>query len=329
MIGLSYEDIVKKIQKEADLSEIDIEVKIKDKLRKLSDLISKEGAAHIVANELGVKLIDFDFKINKLRAGMNSVNITAKVLNLYGINEYKTDKKQGKVANLLVGDESGIIKFVLWDTNHIKLIEESKLKEGDIIKIRNGYVKNNNTFNELHLGNRGQMQVNPEGVSVSIIGKTRSIDFTRKCISELKAGEIAGVFGTIVQVFEPRFYEACPDCGKKANEGRCDEHGAVTVVDVPILNLFFDDGTDNIRVVAFRNQVERLLNLETNEVLKFKDDVAAFERHKEYLLGKQLVIVGRVNRNDMFDRNEFTAQRIIEVNPEEFINEISLFGKKP
>ncbi len=321
MFGLSYGDILEKIKKESGLKETDIELKVREKLKKLSNLISKEGAAHIVANELGIKLVDFDFKINKLKKGMNSVSIVAKVLNIYGINEYKK-VREGKVANLLIGDDSGIIKLVLWDSYHVKLIEDGKLKENDIIKIRNGYVKDNNGFNELHLGSRGQIVVNPEGVSVEVVGKKQlPVDYQRKSVEELNVGDVAGVFGTIVQIFEPRFYDACPECGRKVNEGRCDEHGAVSSVDVPILNLFFDDGTDNIRVVAFRDQVEKLLDLNREQVLKFKEDISEFEKYKSDLLGKQLVIVGRVTKNEMFDRKEFTAQRVIEVRPEDMIKE--------
>ena len=322
MLGLRYEEIIEKIKKESGLKETDIELKVREKLRKLSNLISKEGAAHIVANELGVKLVDFDFKINKLRQGMNSVSITAKVLSIYGINEYKK-VREGKVANLLIGDDSGIIKLVLWDINHIKLIEEGKLKENDIIKIRNGYVKNNNGFNELHLGSKGQIVINPEGVSVDVIGKKQlPMDYVRKDIDKLEVGDVAGVFGTIVQVFEPRFFESCPECGKKIKEGRCDEHGAVLGTHVPVLNLFFDDGTDSIRVVVFRNQVGDLLSLDQEQILKLKDNMDEFEKYKSELMGKQLVIVGRVVKNEMFDRKEFIAQRIIEVKPEDMIEEL-------
>lgn len=321
MLGLSYDEIVEKIKKESGLGEADIELKVREKLKKLSNLISKEGAAHIVANELGIRLVDFDFKINRLRKGMNSVSIIAKVLNIYGINEYKK-VREGKVANLLIGDDSGIIKLVLWDSYHIKLIEDGKLKENDIIKIRNGYVRDNNGFNELHLGSKGQISINPEGVSVEVVGKKQlPVDYTRKTIEELNVGDVAGVFGTIVQVFEPRFYNACPECGRKINNSRCDEHGAVSGVDVPVLNLFFDDGTSNIRVVAFRNQVERLLNLDSEGVLRLKDDIVKFEECRNELIGKQLILVGRVNKNEMFDRKEFTVQRVIDVDPEELLKE--------
>ena len=56
MLQLSYNDIITKIKTEKGLSEDEIKDRIKDKLNRLTDLVSKEGAAHIVANELGVNL---------------------------------------------------------------------------------------------------------------------------------------------------------------------------------------------------------------------------------------------------------------------------------
>ena len=58
MLQLSYNEIINKIKTEKGLSEEEIKDKVKEKLNRLTDLVSKEGAAHIVANELGVKLFD-------------------------------------------------------------------------------------------------------------------------------------------------------------------------------------------------------------------------------------------------------------------------------
>ena len=56
MIKLSYEQILEKINKQTGKSESEIEPLVNNKLKALSDLISKEGAAHIVANELKANL---------------------------------------------------------------------------------------------------------------------------------------------------------------------------------------------------------------------------------------------------------------------------------
>ena len=58
MLKIPLENIIEKIKQNTSLSEADINAKIDDKLKQLSGLISKEGAAHIIANELGVKLFE-------------------------------------------------------------------------------------------------------------------------------------------------------------------------------------------------------------------------------------------------------------------------------
>ena len=331
MFGLLYPDIVKRIKEEANISEQEIELKVKDKLTKLSDLITKEGAAHIVAHELGVKIFEPVGKltIDKLIAGMNSVNLLCKVVKIFGVREFKTEKRQGKVANLLVGDETGITKLVIWDTNQIKLIEENKIKETSVLKIKNGYVKENNGFKEFHLGNRSQIIINPENETVNVIQKTNYQEFNKKQIKELQDTDVnIGIFGTVTQLFEPRFYEACPECNKKARlyDGKfqCDAHGTITEKLVPIVNFFFDDGTDSIRAVAFRNNAEEILNIKSEQLYELRQYPEKIEEIKNKVLGKQLTLIGKVTKNELFERKEFTVQRILNANQQNLVEEMQI-----
>lgn len=326
MFQLRYEEIISRIKEEKQLSDEEIEGKIKQKLNQLSDLISREGAAHIVANELGVKVLSVpkDMKINRLLSGMTNVSLLGKVVKLNDVVNYNKNGREGKVVSFLFGDETGVVRAVFWDVNHINQVENGSVKEGSIIKLINGYVKSNNGYKEVHLGNKGSVEIQPNGVSIEV-NQAQSFDFDKKKIVDLKAGEISvGVIGTIVQVFEPRFYEACPNCGKKldTNTGKCLVHGEVSKEFVPIVNVFIDDGTDNIRAVAFRNQAETLLNIGKEQLLELKDHLENFETIRNELLGKQLMLVGRVTRNEMFERNEMMIQRIMEVDPDQLINEL-------
>ena len=69
MCGLTDEDIVEKIIKEKGISKEEIDEKVDEKIKQLSDLISKEGAAQIIANQMGVRVLesvaDKKFKINE------------------------------------------------------------------------------------------------------------------------------------------------------------------------------------------------------------------------------------------------------------------------
>ncbi len=82
MLKIPLQDIIEKIKKETSLPESQINQKIEQKLSQLAGLISKEGAAHIVANELGVKLLEAfqgKLQIKNILAGMRSVETVGKV----------------------------------------------------------------------------------------------------------------------------------------------------------------------------------------------------------------------------------------------------------
>ena len=58
MIKIPYDTIIEKIMEHSKLTLEEVNSKIKAKTEQLAGLISKEGAAHIIANELGVKLFE-------------------------------------------------------------------------------------------------------------------------------------------------------------------------------------------------------------------------------------------------------------------------------
>jgi len=296
MISLSYEEIIGRIIAEKRVSREEVELKIKEKINKFTDLITKEGAAHIVANEYGVKLVkDFekkDIRINKLIPGYNNVDVTGKVVKVYDVREFVKGNRQGKVANFLIGDESGITRVVLWDTHHIKLVEDGSIKENVNLKLKNCYIKENNGFNEIHMGNHGEIsfEAGRDVIVNNIVVKVN------KKINELKNGDNAEVYGHIVQVFEPRNYKACSECNKKVVD-KCLEHENASIKDSSVLNAYLDDGTGNIRLVAFRENADEILKNCSN--------------YNE-ALGKFLLISGRVVKNEMFERIEMIANNVRE-----------------
>ncbi|MEK6974193.1 MAG: hypothetical protein AABW41_03095 [Nanoarchaeota archaeon] len=326
MFKLSYAQIIEEIKNKTGLSEEEINSRVDKKLAILSDLISKEGAAHILANELGVKLFpeysEKKLKINGLMPGLNFINLDAKVMAIYEVRNFKNEKREGKIASLLIGDETGISRLVLWDTKLIELIESGKIKEEDIITIKNAYCKDNNSSYELHIGSKGEILINPPNVAIKEINSSKI--FNQKNIKDLKENETIQVNGTIVQVFEPRHYSACPECNKKTEfvngTSLCNQHGNVLAKDVPILNFLIDDGTDSIRVVCFRELADKMLG---NKFSLIRENPSEFEPIKNDILGNQIKVTGRVNKNNMFDRLELNAQEIQDLTPEQLIQELS------
>ena len=322
MFKLNYDEIADKIVNEKGISKAEIEVKVDDKLKSLSGLISREGAIHIIANELGVGVF-YDlgkkrFKVSELRAGMRSIEVLAKVIKIYGVREFKTEKREGRVGNILVGDETGVLRMVCWDESCIDKL--GSVKDNDILKIMNCYARDNNGYLEIHLGNGGDYEINPGGESVGQVSSDSSFKEKLVRLGDLKENEVVSVFGTIVQVFEPKFYEACSECNKKLNPvGECSVHGKVAPRSVPIVNAFFDDGSGNVRVVGFREIGGKLLGMGEDELAGLKDNASAFENARKNIMGSQFVIRGKVIKNEMFDRLELIANEVREAKPEDII----------
>ncbi|MBN2423177.1 hypothetical protein JXB41_08195 [Candidatus Woesearchaeota archaeon] len=324
MIKIPKEMIIEKIKEKTNLTESEINTKIKEKLNQLSGLISEEGAAHIVANQLGVKLLEETgrLQIKNVLPGMRKVDILGRVVRVYDVKEFETEKRKGKLGSFLIGDDTGIIRVVCWN-DKADLI--SKLKENMLIQIESAYARENrNGKREIHIADRGNIIFNPKGGEDIKEVKSQA---KRKKISDLTEKEDnVEILGTIVQVFDPRFFEICPECGKRARGKEdgfyCDVHSKINPNYAYVLNLFVDDGTENIRVVLWKNQVQKLLSETHENLVQMRD--TPFDEIKNELLGSVVKFVGRTTKNEMFDRIEFIAQLVFpDVDPDKEIERIN------
>ena len=322
MYKIPLAEIKQKILTSGKLTLEELEQKLKAKINELSGLISEEGAAHIIANELGVELVNNNtqkLKVKEIYAGMRSVTTVGKVVRKFEVREFSKDNRSGKVCSLILGDETGTVRVVFWNDQVDAL---KKVSEGDILLVQDGYARENNNDREVHLGNQGSIVVNPEGESVHSVREGTS--YQRRKIEELRDGEGgAEIMGTVVQIFDPRFFNLCSQCNKKVVESagnyQCNEHGSVKPVVSYVMNLVLDDGTGNIRSVLWKNQTNHLLGKTEEEVAQYKDSPTTFEEVKADLLGEQLKLLGQVKKNDMFSRLEFNVQMVSRAKPEEEI----------
>ena len=101
-------------------------------------------------------------KISELSAGNRNVNLIGKVMRISNIKKFTNQKgRSGKLANLILADEGGQIRVVMW-TENVKLLK--KFREGDVIRIndveiKQGYRADNN---EAHLNMNSTIQKIPE-----------------------------------------------------------------------------------------------------------------------------------------------------------------------
>ncbi len=333
VINVPVDDMIAKITEKAGLSEEELNRKIRQKMDQLAGLISREGALHIIANEHGVKLYDEQggrLKVRSLLAGMRNAELLARVIDIYEIREFQSGERKGKVASLLVGDETGKMRLVLWGGQTDRL---AGMKKEDVILVRGAYVKENLGRRELHLGDAATLLINPEGESIAPL-QAQAASATRKGIAELQDNDQdVEIFGTIVQAYNLNFFDICPQCNKRARTTEqgslCELHGRVTPNTSYVFNVFLDDGSGNIRTVFFRNQVNNLLEKQADDMLQYRTAPEAFEQVKHDLLGRMIKVIGRVTRNAMFDRLEFIAQRVYpQPQPEEELQRLAAVEKE-
>ena len=70
-------------------------------------------------------------------------------MHISNVKKFTSKKgREGKLANMILADDTGEIRVVLW-TENIKFLK--KILEGDVIKINNAEVKQGFREDELHM----------------------------------------------------------------------------------------------------------------------------------------------------------------------------------
>jgi len=233
-------------------------------------------------------------KISELEDGMPSVDVMCKVMRIYEPREFtRDDGSRGRVVNLLVADETGRGRLVLWNED-VSLVEEGKIGEGDVLRVVRGYVKVRMDEPEIHVGRFGKVVLNPEGAEAltSLPGE----EIVRRPMEELKAGDRAEIRGAIVDVGdEVRVFD------RKNGKG-------------VVFNVVIDDGTANMRAAFYDKLAEVLLNVPLERIVagEAEEDI---ERRKQELLGREVVVVARVKTSDFTGKEELVVEDL-NLNPD-------------
>lgn len=308
----NYMRILEKISKISGVDKEELERKVEAKRAKLAGLISYEGAAQVIAAELGISFDDEQLKIDELLPGMRKVNVVGKIINLFPVRTFTTKKgDEGKVVNLVLADDTSNIKVVLWDTNHIELIEKGDVVKDSIIEIVNGNMRDN----ELHLGSFSEFKKSDE-----VFEKVQTERVVKeKNIVDFRIGDSSKTRAFIVQSFEPRFFYVCPECKKKVVSGAegfiCAEHNKITPDKRALINIVLDDGTETIRAVLFHEQIPKIGITEL-------DDSEKLLNQREDLLGKEMIFCGDVRNNKFFNNVELIVEDAKEANLDELIQSL-------
>lgn len=92
-------------------------------------------------------------EVKDLKAGQGKVDVEVKVKSKGEVRTFNKFGRELRVANAVVSDASGEISFSLWND------DIDKVKEGDTLKITNGYVSEFNGKIQLTSGKFGKMEI--------------------------------------------------------------------------------------------------------------------------------------------------------------------------
>nr|8AAJ_A Chain A, Replication factor A [Pyrococcus abyssi GE5]8C5Z_A Chain A, Replication factor A [Pyrococcus abyssi]8C5Z_D Chain D, Replication factor A [Pyrococcus abyssi]8C5Z_G Chain G, Replication factor A [Pyrococcus abyssi]8C5Z_J Chain J, Replication factor A [Pyrococcus abyssi]8OEJ_A Chain A, Replication factor A [Pyrococcus abyssi]8OEJ_D Chain D, Replication factor A [Pyrococcus abyssi]8OEL_A Chain A, Replication factor A [Pyrococcus abyssi]8OEL_D Chain D, Replication factor A [Pyrococcu len=321
MSVLTKDRIIEIIERKTGMSREEIEEEIR-KIMEEDPYLSEQGAAALLAERLGIDLIEKEevslMRISELYPGMDprEVNVVGRVLKKYPPREYtRKDGSVGRVASLIIYDDSGRARVVLWDAKVSEYY--NKIEVGDVIKVLDAQVKESlSGLPELHINFRARIILNPDDPRVEMIPpleEVRVATYTRKKIKDIEAGDrFVEVRGTIAKVYRVLTYDACPECKKKVDydEGLgvwiCPEHGEVQPIKMTILDFGLDDGTGYIRVTLFGDDAEELLGVSPEEIaekikeleesgLTTKEAARKLAEDEFYnIIGREIVVRGNV-----------------------------------
>ncbi len=203
----------------------------------VEDIVVKKGFIGIT-KEIEGQLT----KIDQISDAIKLVSTKGLILNVNSLHEFSRENDTtGRVRDLLISDNTGIMRIVLWDDKTQDISEKDVDK---ILSILNGYIRINKYSGlEIHCGN--QTQIIAEEVDSEVL-KQFQIEFQ----------ELAGITNEQTEVHVSGIItELSPiqEIVTKDNEN------------VRLQNLKIEDSTSEIQITSWRDNINKLTNLKVGD----------------------------------------------------------------
>lgn len=254
-------------------------------------------------------------KINEIATNLENFTTLARVLSIFKKRSYSS----GSFASLIIADITGSIRAVLWDEK-ANMVDE--LKKGDALKFENVYSRANlNNEPELHVGKFSDVSILTDSDLPKIEEIEKSL-IKEKKIADLNANDrYVKIKGKIVDIDTDKklTYMTCPNCNRKIQNLGLGWYCDICQEDVEpqpnlILSFTIEDETSSIRAVSFREEAEKILGIDIEEVMNMigetQDELAPIKKLKEEILNTEISLIGRVRYSTFSDRLEFLVSRV-------------------
>ncbi|MEA1924449.1 MAG: OB-fold nucleic acid binding domain-containing protein [Candidatus Altiarchaeota archaeon] len=240
--------LIAKISKETGKTQKEIKEMMDNRKDATHGLLSDYGAVYAVAKELNIPLKEGKIILNEIKdiKPQKPVNVYGRAKVIYPLKEFKRkDGSQGKMASIILLDQTGEIRLLLWDKNS-RIAKQVQV--GDSILVRNGYGKEGLDGSvEVHASSLTTISINPN-LNVEL----PQVKEKKQDIKNLSEGLSSVNLVCRVSSYYPptEFVRSDGSTGKRAS-------------------FIGEDGTGKIRVVLWDSSAET--DLSTGDTVKLEN----------------------------------------------------------
>jgi ssDNA-binding replication factor A large subunit len=239
------------LSKRRDLTQEDVLSLIEQKKTEGRGLLSDEGAARLVAEELLIRTHGRELgrmHVRDLVSGLNDVTISGRILLAWPPQQFeRRDGTPGRVMNLVLIDRTGRVRCALWD-RHADTASRSGDVQGKIIRIGHAYTRQ---------GLAGEPEINA--------GERSSIEFDPPDIPHVDFPEFHELFIPISEITPERNYvntigvvQADPRFYSFTKEDRTGN----------VLHTIIADESGSISIAAWNERAEELRDIKKGDILQ-------------------------------------------------------------
>ncbi len=271
---ISYDDFLKRIEEmKKDYEEVSFMDELDIARMIVGEYIDEKNVPEAKDDEIR--------KISDLETGLHDISIVGRMMRISNVKAFTTKKgKEGKVANLMIADDTGEMRVVLW-TENIKMLK--KVSEGDIVRINGVEIKDGYRSQEAHLQNRS---------TIEKVDETEGFpEYNEKItpIADIKGEMQVNVIARVVRISRIRSYNSNGRDGKFITIDLKDESGSISLTlwnrDVEIMNEIGLKEGDSVKILGAQSRVRNgevnLTHSFIGRIIKGEFDVP---EHKEEIM---------------------------------------------
>jgi replication factor A1 len=237
-------------------------------------------------------------KISDAKTGNHNISLIGRVKRISNIKKFINRKgREGKLANLLIEDDAGEIRVVMW-TENIKLLK--KFNEGDVIKIKNVEIKQGFRNDEAHLNMNSTIDIMPEDQMPTLKPYKEEISD----IKDVKEDMEVNIIARVTRIPRIRTFD------KNGKEGK-------------FVTLEIQDKSGKTTLTLWNKDTEILEDLDINEGDSIKV-LGAQSRMRNDEISLSHFWLGRIIK-DNFDVPEYT-ENIMKIGDAHEIRNVTVLG---